>query len=297
MLDRNHLMILNELERAGTITEAASRLNLTQSALSHTIRKLESQFDVRIWDRAGRKLKLTEAGEHLLDLSKRLLPQFESTEQWLNDYSSGLAGFIRIGMECHPCYQWLLGVVSPFFKQWPKIDVDIIQKFQFGGLHALKNHEIDLLITPDPLQSEGIRYEKVFDYELVLAVSSEHSLAKFKFIESHQLTNETLLTYPVKKDRLDIFTQFLLPDYIDVKKHKTIENTDIMMQMVSAQRGVTALPMWLIKRYQKSDDISYVRLGENGIQKNLSIGMRENDYEKPSIKGFLNIATDINIVD
>jgi hypothetical protein len=108
-------------------------------------------------------------------------------------------------MECHPCYQWLLKVVSPYLARWPDVDVDVKQKFQFGGIGALFGYEIDLLVTPDPLYKPGLRFEPVFDYEQVLVVSRDHPLAGVAYVKPEQLTKEVLITYPVAIDRLDIY--------------------------------------------------------------------------------------------
>ena len=150
MLDRIHIAVIQEVERQGSLTAAADRLCVTQSALSHSMKKLEQQLGTPIWLREGRSLRLTQAGRYLLELARRVLPQLQLAEERLRQFAQGERGSLRIGMECHPCYQWLLKVVSPYLAAWPDVDVDVKQRFQFGGLDALQDHEIDLLVTPDP---------------------------------------------------------------------------------------------------------------------------------------------------
>ena len=137
MLDRIHLAIVQEVERQGSLTAAAAELHLTQSALSHSIKKLEQQLGTDIWIREGRSLRPTQAGHYLLAVAKRVLPQLDQAEERLGQFARGQRGTLRIGMECHPCYQWLLKVVSPYLAAWPDVDVDVKQKFQFGGIGAL----------------------------------------------------------------------------------------------------------------------------------------------------------------
>ncbi|MGO1750633.1 MAG: LysR family transcriptional regulator, partial [Marinobacter sp.] len=141
MIERNHLEVLRAVEAEGSLTAAANRLHLTQSALSHSVRKLEQQLGTPLWFREGRRLRLTQAGGHLLALANRLLPQFEHAEMLIGQFANGQAGTLRIGMECHPCYQWLLKVVGPYLEKWPSVDVDVKQKFQFGGIGALFGHD------------------------------------------------------------------------------------------------------------------------------------------------------------
>ena len=294
ILERAHLEILREIERRGTLTAAAEALHLTQSALSHTIAKLERLAGVELWVREGRSLRLTQAGEYLLALAERLLPQFESAELSLSQYAAGERGTLRIGMECHPCYEWLLKVVSRYLGQWPDVDVDVKQKFRFGGMGALFNHEIDLIVTPDPLLVEGVEYLPVFDYEQVLVVSGEHPLAKRSYVRPSDLSQETLITYPVEPARLDVFSQFLLPTGIMPRRHKLLESTDIMLEMVAAGRGVAALPRWLTMEYAARLPIAPVRLGKQGIHKQIHLGMRSSQKEPEYLKAFIKLARSIS---
>ncbi|KYC29433.1 DNA-binding transcriptional activator, homocysteine-binding [Sterolibacterium denitrificans] len=277
MLERIHLEILREVDKQGSLTAAADVLCLTQSALSHSIKKLEQQLGTPLWLREGRSLRLTQAGQYLLGMANRVLPQLLLAEERLQQFAQGERGTLRIGMECHPCYQWLLKVVAPYLAAWPDVDVDVKQKFQFGGIGALFAFEIDLLVTPDPLYKSGLAFEPVFDYEQVLVVSRSHALAGAAFVEPAQLSGEVLITYPVTIERLDIYNQFLLPAGVSPKRHKTIETTDILLQMVASGRGVSALPRWLVEEYADALDIVPVRLGKRGVAKQIFLGIRENE--------------------
>ena len=275
MIDRQHLRIVRAIDAEGTMTEAAKSLFLTQSALSHAMKKLEAHFDVPLWKKDGRRLTLTQAGQSVLGLAHRVLPQFEHTEAQLRRFADGKQGILRIGMECYPCFEWLLKVVAPFLKAFPDVDVDVRRAFSFGGLQALHGYDIDILLTPDPLSLDTITYTPVFEYEQVLVMDKHHSLAEKPFIAPQDLSNETLITYPVELSRLDVFTHFLTPANCTVRQHKTIETTEIILQMVAAGRGVTALPKWLIDESKESDLLTCRSLGEQGVSKTLYLGHRK----------------------
>src|ERR1700759_1316852 len=189
MLERIHLAIVQQVDKLGSMTAAAEALHLTQSALSHSIGKLEEKLGTDIWLREGRSLRLTQAGQYLLQVANRVLPQLELAETRIDQFAEGERGTLRIGMECHPCYQWLLRIVSPYLARWPDVDVDVKQKFQFGGIGALFGYEIDLLVTPDPLHKPGLRFVPVFDYEQVLVVEKSHPLAGVPWLKPEQLSD------------------------------------------------------------------------------------------------------------
>lgn len=287
MLERSHLAIVREVSRQGTLTAAADALCVTQSALSHSIRKLERQLGITLWLREGRTLRLTQAGRYLLGVAQRLLPQLELAEQQLAQFARGERGTLRIGMECHPCYQWLLKVVAPYLKAWPTVDVDVKQAFQFGGIAALLDRQIDLLVTPDPVSVAGLHFEPVFDYEQVLVVGPKHPLASARAVRPEQLAGEVLITYPVTLDRLDIYTQFLNPAGIVPRRHKTIETTDIMLQMVASGRGVTALPRWLVGEYAQQLGLVALRLGAKGVPKQIHLGARIDELDTDYLRAFV----------
>jgi len=290
MIERIHLSIIREVDRRGSLTAAAEVLFLTQSALSHAVKKLEQQLGTPVWTREGRALRLTQAGRALLALAERLLPQLEHAERLMRDYARGERGTLRIGMECHPCYQWLLKVVDPYLAAWPEVDVDVKQRFQFGGLKALHDYEIDLLVTPDPLFKPGLRFVPVFDYEQVLVVASGHALAARAHARPADLSDEVLITYPVDIERLDIYQQFLLPAGCAPRQRKPIETTDIMLQMVASGRGVAALPRWLVEEYAGRMPVAPVRLGPDGVFKQIFLGTREVDAGTAYLEAFVEIA-------
>lgn len=290
MLERQHLAILFEVDRLGSLTAAARQLNLTQSALSHAIRKLEERCGTALWEKDGRQLRLTQAGEYLLKLSKRILPQLERAEQVLGDIRSGQRGTLVIGMECHPCHQWLMRVMQPYLEAWPDVDIDLKTAFHTGGVADLLAHDIDILITPDPYETRHIHFTPVFAYELVLAVPEHHALAKAGFANPQDLLSETLITYPIEPERLDIFTQFLLPQHCYPYKHRKVETTEMMLQLVAAGRGISAVPDWLLRERAEELNIRAVRIGQGGIHKNIHLGIRTGENKTDYIAGFLDIS-------
>lgn len=290
MINRIHLEILRAVHREGSLSSAAVQLHLTQSALSHSIRKLEGLLGIRLWARRGRTLHLTRGGRAVLELAQRVLPDIESTERLLGKYASGEQGLLRIGMECHPCYEWLNRTIPAFIRAFAGVDVDVKREFQFGGLAALANHDIDMVLTPDPVFKPGLKFVPVFNYELVLVTAAAHPVGSKAHVEATALADQVLFTFPVARERLDVFSQFLLPGGQEPREHRELESMEIMLQMVAAGRGVTALPAWLLERYGQGLSLRSYRLGRKGVHKKLHVGIRAEDMQLPYVKGFIRIA-------
>lgn len=289
-IDRQHLAILREVNRAGGVTAASERMHLSQSAISHAIAKLEAVHRVEIWRRRGRHMELTQAGMYLLQLAERLVPELEHAERVLAEIARGRRGTMRIGMECHPCERWLMQVTAPFLAAWPDVDIEVKTAFRFDGVAALLAHEIDVLITPDPVRLPDLLFKSVFDYELVLAVRKDHPFAMRRHIKPSDLASETLLTVPVAPERLDIFTHFLIPAECRPRNHQGVESIDLMLQFVAAGRGVAVLPDWLLSEMGNGLRLAALRLGARGLKKSITVGMRATDSGTDYLKGFLDIA-------
>jgi len=289
MIEQSHLKIMLALHEKGTLTQAADSLYLTQSALSHQIRYLEQKLNVKLWQRCGRRLRLTVAGELLLKSARQVLPTLQQTEQTLKAMGAGQLGVLRIGVECFPCHEWLTRVVAKFLQAAPNIDIDIIRQFQFSGLEGLLNHHIDVLITPDINEHESLDHIALFDYEQVLLVADTHPLAAYNEVRATQLTSEVLLTFPIEKQRLDIFREFLLPENVQPKAHKQIESLAIILQMVELGRGVSVLPEWLADTYMTQYKVKKIRIGEQGITSTLYACIKKQDNSVPYISEFITL--------
>ena len=289
MIESAHLKIMIALQEKGTLTQAADALCLTQSALSHQIRYLEKKLNVKLWQRCGRRLRLTPAGELLLQAAQQVVPLLNQTEQSLKAFGEGLQGVLRIGVECYPCHEWLTQVVGDFLQQAPNIDIDIIRQFQFSGREGLLNHHVDLLITPDISEHGLLQHISLFDYELVLLISEKHYLATQNNITAKQLEKEVLFTFPVEQQRLEVFRNFLWPEKAQLKSHKQIESLAIMLQMVEHQRGVCVLPQWLADSYSEQYKVKCLRLGEEGVFSTLYACIKTEDKAVPYINEFIDL--------
>lgn len=285
MLERSHLEIIEALQRRGSLTKAAEELHVTQSALTHSIRKLEEMTGSTIWKKEGRALRLTESGLLLLQTARRLLPQFRNVDDQLVEYGSGKKGKLVIGVECHPCFEWLVHIIKKYLETWPDIDLDVTRDFQFDALEALVNHKVNMIVTPDYLPGDSIIHIDILDFELQLMTGADHALAGRDFIIPEDLNEEVLYSYPIAKSRLDIFKLNINP-----VKHIPVEATEIMVQLVAAGRGVSTFPDWLIKKYSREFNVRGVAITKEGIRKKLYLVIRDEDRDIPFIKSFIDLS-------
>lgn len=292
MIELRHLKTLVALRDTGSLVEAAERLFLTQSALSHQLKDLEDRLDCTLFIRKTKPPRFTSAGRRLLNLADEVMPMFKLAERDIARLAGGEAGRLHICIECHSCFQWLVPCMDKYRSNWPEVELDITGGFNFAPLPALVRGDLDLVITSDPINLPGIAYVPLFRYEAMLAVGPQHKLSQRAFIEPADLQDEVLIMYPVERDRLDIFTRFLDPSDIEPKEIRTAELTAMVVQLVASGRGVASLPNWSLTEYEPLKTVVAKGLGEHGLWATLYAAIREDQQESPFMEDFLRTASD-----
>lgn len=294
MIDLRHLRTIHALRETDSLYEAAERLHLTQSALSHQFRELEDRIGMPLFVRKSKPVRFTSAGLKLLELAEQVLPQIRATERDLGKLAGGTAGRLHIAIECHSCYQWLMPSVDEFRGAWPEVELDLASGFSFAPLPALERGDLDLVVTSDPMKLPGISYVPLFGYEALLAIDNHHALCAKPYLEPADIASQTLITYPIERNRLDIFTRFLDPADIEPAQVRTSELTIMMMQLVASGRGVCCLPNWAVHEYSSRGYVTTKRLGEKGLQAKLYAAVRSDMLEVPYVGDFLLTAKDMS---
>lgn len=292
MINLKHLRTLTALKDTGSVSEAAERLFLTQSALSHQLKELEERLESSLFIRKSKPLRFTLAGKRLLDLADDVLPLMRNAERDLMRLAGGESGRLHAAIECHSCFQWLMPALDLFRDNWPDVELDLSASFNFAPLPALTRGDLDLVITSDPEEIPGISFIPLFKYELLVAVAKHHPLASEQYLTPNIFSSETLITYPVDRQRLDVFTQFLDPANIEPAEIRTSELTQMMLQWVASGRGICALPNWALTEYLEKEFVLGKRLGQQGVWGTLYAALRTEQLELPFIEDFLRTAQD-----
>ena len=280
-LEFRHLRTIRAIHDCGGLARAADRLNITQSALSHQVKNLEDQIGVELFVRRSKPMTLSAAGQRLLRLAEQVLPQVEAVEQDFAGLKSGKTGRLHIAIECHACFEWLFPVLEQFRRAWPEVDVDIRPGLQFQALPALQKEEVDLVVSSDPETLAGIEFAPLFDYEPVFLASSSHLLAAKPYVEAEDFVGETLITYPVERPRLDVFSQLLTPAGVEPAAIRQVELTAVILLLVASNRGVSVLPDWVVREVRYNSDYVTRPLTAKGVTRRLYAAVREVDASKP----------------
>lgn len=241
-------------------------------------------------NRRSRPVTFSNVGQRLLKLADDILPQIQIAQSDITRIVHGQTGRIIFSSECHSCFDWLMPLLNQYRQQYPDVDLDFASGFEANPHELLQNAEFDLLITADPIALKGVEYFPIFEYESRLVLSNTHHLVRAEKVTVQDLAEETLITYPVDKHRLDIMAHLFLPANIQPKEIRTTDLTQMLIQLVASGRGISALPDWVVNEYEQKGWVTSRRLecvAEQGLRRTLYAGFRTEEKEKSYFEGFL----------
>lgn len=289
-IELRHLRTIRAIQQAGGLARAADVLNMTQSALSHQVKGLEDQAGMELFVRRSKPMRLSAAGVRMLRAAERILPEIDAMEEEFRALRSGRTGRLHIAIECHACFDWLFPVLEMFRHAWPEIDVDIRAGLAFEALPALNREDVDLVISSDREPPPGIVFNPLFDYHPTFVGSAQNPLAAKDFITAEDFRDQVLITYPVSRDKLDIFTEILTPAKVEPRAQRTAELTAVILMLVGSNRGVAVLPDWVMREVKTNADYITRPLGPGVVTKRMYAATREEDAAKPYMAHFLRLA-------
>lgn len=296
IIELRHLKTLLALEETGSVSLAAKRVFLTQSALSHQIRMLENHYGAPLFERKSTPLRFTPVGERLLRLAHDLLPQVTEAERDLARIIEGEVGELRIAVECHTCFDWLMPAMGEFRPIWPQIELDIVSGFQADPIGLLLQHRADLAIVSEAEKQNGISFQPLFAYEMVGICAPDHPLAAKNVWTAEDFIGETLITYPVPDEMLDLPKKILIPKNINPPRRHS-ELTIAIIQLVASRRGIAALPYWTVMPYLEKGYVVHRQITDDGLQSKLYAAIRTEDTDKSYLNNFCQIIRERGFAD
>ncbi len=284
-LELRHLKTLLALKETGSVSSAAQRIYLTQSALSHQIKALEDQYGLPLFERKSNPLRFTAAGDRLIQLANDILPKVVAAERDLSRVKQGEAGELRIAVECHTCFDWLMPAMDSFRQHWPLVELDIVSGFHTDTVGLLLTNRADWAVVSEIEENDDIVHKPLFSYEMVGLCAKDHPLANKEVWEADDFAEQTWITYPVPDDMLDLLRQVLKPAGITPQR-RTSELTIAIIQLVASKRGVAALPFWAAKPYLDRGYVVARKITRQGLQSNLYCAYRKEDAESAYLDDF-----------
>lgn len=296
ILEVRHLRTLVALRDSGSLVRAAQLLNLTQSALSHQIKLLEDRYGQPLFERKSVPPQFTAVGERLLALAEAMLPQVEGAERDIARLVLGQGGQMRIAVECHTCFDWLMPAMDAFRTRWPEVELDIVSGFHADPVGLLHQGRADVAIVSEVDADEaGVDYHALFGFEIRALLANTHPLVAKPHLVAQDFADQTIITYPVPDEMLDLIRQVLEPAGVRPPR-RTTELTVAMLQLVASGRGVAALPLWAVQSYLDRGYVTARPIGDKGLRGELHAACLPSLSAKPYLQDFVQVTRETSFV-
>lgn len=296
MLELRHLHTIIALSEAGNLAAAARRVHLTQSALSHQLKILEEHYGTRLFERKSVPLRLSPPGQRLLALARQVENEIQEGERDMARLIQGDAGSLRIAVECHSCFDWLMPSMDTFREHWADVELDLVSGFHGepvellndggGGAGGTSAAGADLAIVSRKDKRPGVTYHPLFRFEMLALLSRKHRLARRPFLTARDFARETLVTYPIPDDRLDLVRQVLRPAGVRPRR-RTALLTVAILQLVASDRAVAALPGWAVQPFLDRGYVLGKRVGRRGLWSQLYAATRSDMAQLAYVQDFV----------
>jgi LysR family transcriptional regulator for metE and metH len=286
-MEVRHLKLIREIAEKGSLTKATDSLYLSQSALSHQLREVESQLGTSLFHRVNKKLVITGAGKIVLESARKVLRELENTETMVKDYVGGDTGSVRVATQCYTCYYWLPSLMQDFNKEFPKVEINIFPEATKDPIKELLAGKLDLAVVSERIDNPNITYQKLFTDELLAVVHSDHPWAKRKYVNARDFANENVLVHSLPIESIYFFRDLLIPEDVQPKKVIPIELTEATFEMVKARMGVKVVAGWIAHPYLKDGRLTTVPVTRNGLYRAWYTATLTKPDEPQYIKNFI----------
>lgn len=286
-LEVRHLKLVREVSAAGSLTRAGTVLHLTQSALSHQLRDIESRLGTPLFLRVGKRMMLTPAGERLLRSADEVLATIERTEDAIRQLGGAKRGVLRITTECYTCYHWLPALLKRYRRTHPQVDLQIDVTATGQPLAHVLDGRLDVAIVSDPVRDRRIVARPLFDDEMVVIVAPGHRLAARPYVRPEDLALETLLIYPPKEEStlyaMVLDAAGVAPPILEMQL------TEAAIELVKADLGVSFLARWAVAPHVKAGAVRALRLTRRGYKRTWSAATLKDMARVPYVKEFIDL--------
>lgn len=263
-LEVRHLSLVNEIAGTGSVTRAAERLHLTQSALSHQLRDIESRLGLQLFLRLGKRMVLTPPGERVLGAARRVLDEIGRTEDDLKMMSQHGKGVLRLCTQCNTGYHWLPPLLQSFHRKFPGVDVQIMVNATDHPIESLLEGQIDLAVVTSDVDDKRLVTAPLFEDEFVAVVAPTHPFAKRAYVEPADFAEEHLIVYKIERNNSFIFQRVLGPAGIEPDRVSQVPLTEAILELVKAGLGISVMARWAIEPAIRANTVKAVRITRRG---------------------------------
>ena len=288
-LEVRHLRLVSTIADCGSLTRAGELLHLTQSALSHQLRDIESRLGAKLFDRLNRRMVATPAGLRLIDSARTVLAELSQTEDEIRRGLQPTPRRLRISTECYTCYHWLPPVIRKLRERDPQIEIEIDTDATKSPVTALQAGTLDVAFMYSPVRQRGLVSRTILEDEMMLLIHADHALAARPFVRLADFRHLRLFTYSPREESYFVRTT-LRRAGVAPAAVQPVRITEAVVELVRAGLGAAVLANWAVRQYvERSTDLRAIRITPKGLPRRWNAVFPKRHEGLPDLESFLKL--------
>ncbi len=279
-LEVRHLLMLQAITETGSVTRAAERLAVTQSALTHRIREAERRLGVALFKRVGRRVFLTPAGERLQGTAVRVIDELQRAEDELRVPSGQAREVVRLGQGTYSRFHWLPELVNVLARTEPDLEIDLVARATHQPLVALQEGAADAVIVQGERRETGrFRWLRLQPDQLVAIMAPTHALAHKPYLVAEDFADERYITYSLTPEPGFEWQQVMRPANVRPRRLSLVQVPEAIIDLVRAGFGVSVLSSWFVEPEVEDGTLVAKPVTRDGITLNWWLAIRATERE------------------
>jgi DNA-binding transcriptional LysR family regulator len=275
IFDTRHLLAFAALARLGSFTRAAQELFLTQSAVSHAIKALEEQAGCRLFERAGRRVALTQSGEQFLRHVDRIMTEMKTARRGLDELSRWGHGRLRIGASTTTCQYILPTVLREFKQSFPKCVISIDPGDHDRQVELLLDNQIDLALLLEPENRRDLEFVPLFEDEMRFLVAPGHAWAREGRVRRAGFEQETLIIYNHTSYTFRLMKDYFRTEDLPLTNILELGSMEAIKELVKIGLGVGVLAPWVARTEIAAGALVSLPLGKRKLRRRWGVAYRK----------------------
>ncbi len=270
------------------MTAAAERIFLTQPAVSHALRELESRLGVDLFRRTGKRMKLTAEGRRVQRVAESVLADIRRAERDLDHFKAGRRGILRVATQCYTCYHWVPKVIPALSESFPDIDLQIVPEAKEDPIGFLLAERIDIAIVDQLPQHAENAVEPLLEDEFVAIMAPDHPFASRDWLGPEDFAGERILLHGKGEHSL-LFSRYLAPAGVIPERVSQLGLSEAILETVKAGLGMSAVASWIAAEQIATGELAWARLAPTGLRRFWHAAVLRKRADKPAFAELIRV--------
>jgi DNA-binding transcriptional LysR family regulator len=274
-MDFDHLTTFLEIAKSGSFSRAGQKLYRSQPAVSAQIRQLEQEYGEKLFDRVGKSVRLTSAGEALLDYAGRLLKLKDESLHAVADQATAPRGKLTVGANEATCLYVLPNVFAEYHRHYPLVQISIYRNFSRKVLEKIEDGSLDVGIVTLPARAPSLKTHSIFRDRLMLMVNPANPLARHRSVRISEIAEQPLIL-PKTGFTRQLFDKHFRPYRSQLRITMELPSVGMIKRFVAAGLGVSLISESFARDDVRAGDVKLVAISDVELWRELGLVYRRD---------------------